>query len=165
VNVVRGAALWLGAVGLFAACAGGSSGLHSAAESTVSAVASRGPVKASSDRDVAALTLVATQEAAGNGDPHVQTASYVEGTTRNAALRVLNAGQANVGGSQLVTVVVMTGRFVAYGASIPYGGKVPTGTVLSFTYDASVGRVLDFGLDSSPVDLSTLGPVGTLHLG
>jgi hypothetical protein len=162
---VRGAALWLGAAGLLAACGGGSGELHPAANATVSAVGSSEPGRASSDREVAALTLLARQEAAGNGDPEVRTASYVEGTIRNAALRVLNAGQADIGGSEPVTVVVMTGHFIAYGASVPPGRKPPTGTVLSFTYDESIGRVMDFGLDSSPADLSSLGSVGTLHLG
>lgn len=163
-KVVRQAPLWLGAAGLLAACAGGSSELPPATKARVSAVASPGPGKASSDREVAALTLLARQEAAGNGDPGVRTASYVQGTTRNAALRVLNAGQADIGGSEPVTVVMMTGHFVAYGASVPPGQNPPTGTVLSFTYDESNGRVMDFGLDSSPADLSSLGSVGTLHL-
>jgi len=78
---------------------------------------------------------------------------------------VLNAGQADIGGSESVTVVVMTGHFVTFGASVPPGQKPPTGTVLSFTYDEFIGRVLDFGLESYRVDLSSLGPVGTLHLG
>jgi hypothetical protein len=163
-NVVRGASLWIAVICLLAACAGASSEVRPAVKAAISAVASP-HAKPTSDREVAALTLLATHEAAGNGDPNVRSARYVE-TTRDAALRLLNAGQA-VGPSaqSRVTLVVMTGHFTAYGASIPYGGTVPTGTVLSFTYDASIGHVVDFGLDSSPVDLSWLGPVGTLHLG
>jgi hypothetical protein len=68
----------------------------------------------------------------------------------------LSSGDA-VNTDQRVYLVVLTGNFVATGASFPPGGHAPTGTVASFVVTAANGRDLDFALSSQQIDVAKLG--------
>jgi hypothetical protein len=92
--------------------------------------------------------------AASLGDPQPASAVYVA-TTRLAAVGLSMSATVNT--DQPVYLVVLTGTFVATGASGPSGSKPPTGTVASFVLDAADGRGVDFGLSSQPIDVAKLG--------
>jgi hypothetical protein len=66
--------------------------------------------------------------------------------------------------NQPVYLVQLQGYFSARDASVPPGGKAPTGTYLIIIVDASDGSVTDWGVSNTRADLSALGPVIPLSL-
>jgi hypothetical protein len=63
-----------------------------------------------------------------------------------------------------VYVVQMEGKFVGHMAKIPPGASLPTGDALWFVVSPVDGQVTDWGISSSPADLSKLGQVSSLDL-
>jgi hypothetical protein len=105
------------------------------------------------------VVALARRGAAGLGDPQPTSAVYVA-TTHLAAVRLSSGDGVNT--DQPVYLVVLTGTFVATGASGPAGSPPPAGTVASFVVDAANGRDLDFGLSSQQVDVAKLGRAADL---
>jgi hypothetical protein len=101
------------------------------------------------------VVALARRGAAALGDPQPTSAVYVA-TTHLAAVRLSSGDGVNT--DQPVYLVVLTGTFVATGAtSMSPGSPPPAGTVASFVVDAANGRDLDFGLSSQQVDIAKLG--------
>ena len=105
--------------------------------------------------------------ARANGDVHASHVLAVA-TTHAAALRVATPGDStpSVPAGMPVYLITMRGRFTAYDSLPPPGGSLPKGTFLAVVVDATTFRVTDWGLGTrpSPVRLSSLGRVRTLHL-
>lgn len=113
---------------------------------------------------ISRLTATALKIARFNGDKAPTSIEAVE-TTRARALRTATPGDTVPQGAQRqVYLVVMTGKFTAYGASPPAGAALPTGSYLSVTLDPRTFRGMDFGLSdhAPPVSLASLGPVTML---
>ncbi|MGE5459112.1 MAG: hypothetical protein ACM3WR_00650, partial [Solirubrobacterales bacterium] len=53
-------------------------------------------------------------------------------------------------------LVVLQGDFTAFGAKVPAGADLPTGSVLAFAVDAATRQVTDFGVGNEPVDVPGL---------
>jgi hypothetical protein len=104
---------------------------------------------------VSDLTQVALTVSARNGVTAPTNIEYVT-TTRKAA-NLLLAG-ASVDSDESVTVFQMTGPFTGYGASVPMGANLPTGTVLTVIIDSATGRVSDWGI--GPSTMATLAHLG-----
>jgi hypothetical protein len=78
-------------------------------------------------------------------------------TTRGEANQIMEPGlptSSETTDPTTVILVTMTGSFRAFGALIPPGAAIPTGTTLTIAYDASTGQPLDSNLrspsDSAP---------------
>ena len=96
--------------------------------------------------------------AAQLGDP--RPAGHYVATTEDAATRGLLAGSSSV--TTPVWAIALQGSFTDNDAQLMAGASPPTGSTAIFTYDRSTGTSMDFALNNSNPDLSTLGPVGTL---
>jgi hypothetical protein len=131
----------------------------------VLAVAGLGPARPSnalatdaSAAEDSRVQAIGRAAAHASGDDAPSQLRWVR-TTRGAA-ELLTAG-ANVGADekQDVYVIQMHGHFQAKYARIPTGAKIPVGTVLTITFDATTGFVTDYGLTDADTDLEPLGPV------
>lgn len=99
--------------------------------------------------------------AAGADDSSVTVGEAVL-TTRQAAVTATSGDLVN--SNEPSYLVQLQGNFTALGASVPPGGKLPTGTFLTFIVDASTGRVTVWGVSNRRADLSALGSVIALSL-
>jgi hypothetical protein len=99
---------------------------------------------------------------AGSSGPVTFT---VTGARARSLLRALNALPLGPRAFCLENALSFKLAICAYGSSPP-GGSVPRGTLLGVVVDATTFRVTDWGLSTrpSPVRLSSLGRVHTLHL-
>lgn len=97
------------------------------------------------------LRRIALQAARRSGDSSPRTIEAVR-TTHAEALSLTEPG-APYGGlgprRTPVYLIVMTGNFTAYHASIPPGAPIPTGSVMTLIVDPH-GRGLDGGLNNNP---------------
>jgi hypothetical protein len=103
------------------------------------------------------LTL-ALHAAAANGDPGPSLVQHAAGTRFEAVL--VSSGDLVFEWNWSVLIAVR-GHFTATGASIPPGGRVPTGTVLTLVIDPRTGQATDFGLGDRYPRLARLGAVTT----
>ena len=67
-------------------------------------------------------------------------------------------GTAGAGDSTQEYVIVLRGHFTAYGASVPAGADLPTGSVLSIAYDASTHDVTDLSVGDGDPGIAGLQP-------
>lgn len=107
------------------------------------------------------LSALAAQAAKANGVTDPTDVRYVQ-TTR-AKVAALTGASAQGGGN--VYVVELHGHFDGAYASVPKGGKTPTGDTLTIVVDAATGAVTDVGLTDSatdPVNIATLGTAQAL---
>jgi len=61
-----------------------------------------------------------------------------------------------------VYLIQVSGKFVAHQAKVPSRDALPTGSSMILTVDASTGQVLDWGVTTSPRDISSLGSASSL---
>jgi hypothetical protein len=138
------------------ACAGLSTGLILSASAT-----SRSPIPQSA---IPKLQTFASRVAKAVGDPHPIWVKAVM-TTHAKALRVATPGDKVYNRlTQPVYLIVMRGKFTAYAASVPAGGRVPTGTYFAVVITTRGFQVMDDGLSNRApsMPLSELGPVSIL---
>jgi polyisoprenoid-binding protein YceI len=107
------------------------------------------------------LTALAKSSAASDGDPSVTSANAVL-TTRQDAVRVMSGDVVTT--NDPVYLLQVKGHFTAFNASVPSGAALPKGSYLSLVVNVSNGQVDDWGVGNQAADLSSLGPVITLHL-
>lgn len=107
------------------------------------------------------LTALAKSSAAADGDPSVTSANAVL-TTRQDAVRVMSGDAVNT--NDPVYLLQIKGHFTAVDASVPSGAALPKGSYLVLVVNVSNGLVDDWGVGNHVADLSSLGPVVTLHL-
>ena len=142
-----------------AGCAGNTTaGAHVTAAGARATSATGPPVPASA---IARLTAVAHRAATLNGDPTPAWITAVA-TTHARALTSATPGDFEPGSARTrVYLITMRGHFIARLASVPAGGKTPTGRYLSLVIDARTFAGLDMGLSHRPppVPPSSLGPV------
>ena len=114
---------------------------------------------------VARLTELARRAAKVNGDPTPAWATAVL-TTHAKALTSATPGDFTPGAHIPVYLVTVRGHFVAYQASIPPGGKAPSGRYLSLVINARTFFGMDFGISpkAPPVSPASLGPVTYLDV-
>ena len=110
---------------------------------------------------ITTLTVLARHMAAGADDSNV-TAGDAVLTTQQAAATATSGDLVN--SDEPSYLVQLQGNFTALGASVPSGAKLPTGTFLTFTVDASSGAVTGWGVSNREADLSALGSVIRLSL-
>lgn len=93
--------------------------------------------------------------AAANGDPDPTSMEHVQGSRQQLVL-ALSGGTVSVPYTEDVVAVVMQGNFVA---NISGPGAPPSGSVLTMVIDATTGQLVDFGIQNSVPDLTSLGTV------
>jgi hypothetical protein len=97
--------------------------------------------------------------AAGNGEPNPTDIQYVSTTGADAAKALSEAPPPGPAGAESVILVAARGRFTGYGAKIPPGAALPTGTVITAVMDAASGALTEWGISRTFPQLATLGPV------
>lgn len=112
----------------------------------------------------AKLLRIAETAAAHNGDRRPYDIEAVR-TTRGAAYRIIWPGASGRPDPTPVYAITMRGTFTGYAASIPAGGHLPTGTVLSIVIAATGSHEgLDANLTTRPEpNLARLGLIIHLH--
>jgi hypothetical protein len=121
------------------------------------------PVPASA---VHRLTAMAEHAAKQNGGRTLSWASAVVTTHEKALTSATPGDTVPIGEKTVVYLVTMKGHFIAEAASVPPGGRAPTGTYMSLVIDAKTFQGLDFGLSSKPppVAPASLGPLTYLKV-
>jgi hypothetical protein len=121
------------------------------------------PVPASA---VHRLTAMAEQAAKQNGGRTLSWTSAVVTTHEKALTSATPGDTVPIGEKTVVYLVTMKGHFIAEAASVPPGGRAPTGTYMSLVIDAKTFQGLDFGLSSKPppVAPASLGPLTYLKV-
>jgi hypothetical protein len=104
-----------------------------------------------------AAATIAKTIAATNNVPSPGSVDVVQ-ATREVAMAVVDPTD-TVTTNEPSYVVQMSGDFIGYGAKVPPGAALPTGTNMTVVINASSGRVTDWSIDNSPHPLSALGPV------
>jgi hypothetical protein len=110
---------------------------------------------------LASLTTLAKSSASADGDPNVNSARAVL-TTREDAVRVMSEDAIYT--NDPVYLLEMQGHFTAFNASVPSGAALPKGSYLMLVVNVSNGQVDAWGVGNQAGNLSSLGPVVTLHL-
>lgn len=96
--------------------------------------------------------------AVASGDSSVTHGQWVR-VTRGVANALTSGGSVGVEDSENVVLVEALGNFTATYAHPVYGAPLPTGTVITLILEPTSGKVLDYGLSHSAVDLSSVGAV------
>jgi hypothetical protein len=96
--------------------------------------------------------------ASASGEPKPSRTSFIK-TTRQQANRAMGSKIADDADVYLIQV---SGKFVAHQAKVPSRDALPTGSSMILTVDASTGQVLDWGVTTSPRDISSLGSASSL---
>jgi hypothetical protein len=107
------------------------------------------------------LNSIAAGFARENGDARPAWIDAVT-TTHGKALESATPGDTEpLGNRTTVYLITMKGHFTGYGASVPAGARLPTGTYLSIVVNARTFMVTDWGLSphAPPVAPASLGPV------
>lgn len=110
---------------------------------------------------IIAMRDVAIELASLNGEAR-PTNGAVFSSTRAAVERAIS--DAGVNTDQPAFVAVVRGRFTAYEASVPPGSPIPTGSVMTITFDANSLEVTDWGIIPSVVNTTGLGASTPLGL-
>lgn len=143
--------------------AGGANVSASSSSNPSSSPSGSGSIMSESDIKTHALAFASL-----NGDPTPDSLNYVV-TTRDAAMQVLKANSPTNNGTAAAdtpaVLVVLTGHFTGYAASVPMGGEPPTGTELDILYNATTGDGIGWQLGDQAVDISSLGPVVHVNIG
>jgi hypothetical protein len=108
------------------------------------------------DDEIAKLSAIAGNFAEQNGTPTGVTAEGVA-VDRKAAVDLLAGGDQVDSAGDVYAVQLRGGVFTGYMAKVPEGQEFPTGTALYFVVDASSNQILDWGIDSEPQDMTSLG--------
>jgi hypothetical protein len=104
-----------------------------------------------------AAAAIAERIAATNNVPTPPTVDVAQ-ATRTQAIAVVDPTD-TIATNEPSYVVQMSGDFIGYGAKVPPGAALPTGTNMTVVINASSGRITDWSIDNSPQPLSALGPV------
>ena len=104
----------------------------------------------------------ALRVAASKGDSEPESVECVPDASLMEAVHLFSGGGISEDQGQLIVAVQMRGRFVGYGAKVPLGHDLPTGSVLQVDIDAA-GRVLHWGVGDQVADLAQLGEVVRLR--
>lgn len=152
---VAGIAVGLAAIGLALSAVG------SGASASVGTVV---PGQAVPARAISHLDAIAASFVHENGGHRPQWESAVV-TTHARAMQSATPGDTEPNTTHTVVyLITIKGHFIAYGASVPAGAKLPTGTYLSIVVGARTYAILDWGLSPSapPVSPARLGKVTML---
>ena len=112
--------------------------------------------------DSEAILDAALRAAASKGDSDPYSIECVPDASRAGAVHLFSGGGISESQDQPVVAVQMRGRFVGYGAKVPLGHDLPTGSVLTVELD-SIGRVLGWGISDQVPDMTQLGKVVRLR--
>jgi hypothetical protein len=124
---------------------------------TAAAVA---PPTQSFSNSISDILTRSKQLASANGDSSVAKIEHVlTGGSQAASLPALHL-DAVVSPASL-RIVEVTGSFTGYTAKVPPGDVRPTGSTLIMAFDGSTGKLDDWSIQNSHVDLSGLGAVTT----
>jgi hypothetical protein len=104
---------------------------------------------------------VAIELASLNGEARPANGA-VFSSTRSAVERAISDSAVNT--DQPAFVAVVHGRFTAYEASVPPGSPLPTGSIMTITFDANTLEVTDWGIIPSVVNTAGLGTSTALGL-
>src|SRR5205085_8141330 len=110
--------------------------------------------------EVAAIQRVVLRAAAEMGDDAPTDGVLVPTTRRLAELVDVDTAELDTP----AYFVLVHGEFTASNASVPPGGKAPTGTILTLTIDPATNASLDTGLVAAMPDLSAMGEPEPLPL-
>jgi hypothetical protein len=152
---IAGIAVGLAAIGLALSAIG------SGASASVGTVV---PGQAVPARAISHLDAIAASFVQENGGHRPLWESAVV-TTHARALESATPGDTVPNSTHTVVyLITIKGHFVGYGASVPPGAKLPTGTYLSVVVDAKTYQILDWGLSpgAPPVAPAQLGKVTML---
>jgi hypothetical protein len=122
------------------------------------------PGQAVPQRAISHLDAIAASFVRENGGHQPLWESAVV-TTHARALTSATPGDTEPDSTHTVVyLITMKGHFIGYGASVPPGAKLPTGTYLSVVVDAKTYGILDWGLSpgAPPVAPARLGKVTML---
>jgi len=97
--------------------------------------------------------------AVANGEPNPTDIQYVTTTGADAAKALSEAPPPGPAGAESVVLVAARGRFIGYGAKVPPGAALPTGTVITAVMDAATGALTEWGISDTFPQLATLGRV------
>jgi hypothetical protein len=103
--------------------------------------------------ELAAIRQLVLRESSTMGEPHPTDGVVVPTTRRLAELVDVDTNEADTP----VYFVLARGDFTAYDASVPPGGKPPTGSILTLTIDPSTNESIGTGLPAAMPDLSSMG--------
>ena len=112
--------------------------------------------------DSDAILEAALRIAASKAEPDPDSIECVLEASHARAVHLFTGGGIPEDQDQPVVAVQMRGRFVGYGATVPLGQDLPTGSVLKVELDRG-GRVLGWGIGDQVADLAQLGEVVRLR--
>ncbi len=113
---------------------------------------------ASSPLAEATILRIGQTVGAQQGDPSPTLIQHSDGTREQANL--LASGE-TVPGTEVSTLIVERGHFVANNVPRPQGASPPQGDVLTIVVDVATGQVTDLGIQQNAPRLANLGPVTT----
>jgi hypothetical protein len=111
------------------------------------------------------LNAIAASFARENGGSRPDWVSAVITTHAKALDSATPGDQERAEAGTIVYLITMKGSFKAYGASVPPGAPIPTGTYLSVVVSSRTFAIMDWGLSpkAPPVSPASLGPVTRLR--
>jgi len=109
-----------------------------------------------------AILEVALRVAASKGESDPESVECVPEVSRANVAHLFSGGGVSEDQDQPVVAVQVRGKFVGYGAKVPAGHTLPTGSVLKVELDSG-GRVLGWGIGDQVADLAQLGEVVRLR--